>query len=64
MLFITYPRVKKRLFLDDLEEREGDRPLTLGEDLACLKQAGLESVTPVWVEFREAVIIGIKPEPA
>jgi SAM-dependent methyltransferase len=53
-----------RRFLDELEEHEGDQPLTLAEDLACLSQAGLESVAPVWVEFREAVTVGIKPRSA
>lgn len=50
-----------RQYLDDLEEREGDQPLTLGEDIACLRQAGLESVSAIWVEFREAVTVGTKP---
>lgn len=53
-----------RQFLDELEEGEGDRPLTLREDLACLEGAGLKSVAVAWLEYREAVTVGIKPETA
>lgn len=49
-----------RRFLDDLEEGEGDQPRTLFEDLATHRAAGLDPVTPLWVEYREAVIAGIK----
>ena len=50
-----------RRFLDDLEEREQDRPRALPQDLETLRAAGLTSVSAVWVEYREAVMVGIKP---
>ena len=49
-----------RRFLDDLEEREGDKPRALAQDLETLRAAGLSSVSAVWVEYREAVMVGIK----
>jgi len=52
-----------RAYLDDLERNEGDQPLRLAEDLAILEDAGLEPVGAFWLEFREAVTGGIKPEP-
>ena len=50
-----------RRFLDDLEEREGDQPRALARDLETLRAAGLSSVSALWVEYREAVMVGIKP---
>jgi tRNA (cmo5U34)-methyltransferase len=50
-----------RQYLNDLEQKEGDQPLTLAQDIDCLRQAGLESVSAIWVEFREAVTVGTKP---
>lgn len=50
-----------RQFLTDLEEREGDQPRALDQDLETLRNAGLTSVSAVWVEYREAVMVGIKP---
>jgi tRNA (cmo5U34)-methyltransferase len=49
-----------RRFLDDLEAREHDKPLTLSEDLRILKEAGLENAAAFWVEYREAVTGGFK----
>lgn len=50
-----------RRFLDDLEEREGDMPRALDQDIETLRAAGLSSVSAVWVEYREAVMVGIRP---
>lgn len=47
--------------LDELERNEGDRPLTLHEDLTILTDAGLTHVGAFWLEFREAVTGGVKP---
>ena len=51
-----------RQFLDDLEEREQDKPRALAQDLETLRAAGLTSVSAVWVEYREAVMVGIRRE--
>jgi tRNA (cmo5U34)-methyltransferase len=37
-----------RQFLDQLEATDGDQPLTLGEDLQVLKEAGLAHVSVFW----------------
>jgi tRNA (cmo5U34)-methyltransferase len=47
-----------REFLDDLEARDNDKPLTLTEDLQVLKEAGLENASVFWTEYREAVTGG------
>lgn len=52
---------RARGFLDELEEREGDQPLTLREDIDCMRRAGLESVAVIWTEYREAVCVGRRP---
>ncbi len=52
--------VATRRFLDELEAREGDQPLTLVEDLEVLRRAGLRSVTALWLEYREAVCAGLR----
>jgi hypothetical protein len=49
-----------RQFLDDLEANEGDRPLTLLEDLATVRSAGLANASVFWLEYREAVYGGPK----
>lgn len=49
---------KTRRFLDELEAREGDRPLTLDDDLQVLRDAGLHDVAVFWLEYREAVTGG------
>jgi tRNA (cmo5U34)-methyltransferase len=49
-----------RRFLDDLEARDQDKPLTLGEDLRILREAGLENASVFWLEYREAVTGGFK----
>jgi ubiquinone/menaquinone biosynthesis C-methylase UbiE len=51
--------VSTRAFLDDLEARDQDKPLTLGEDLEVLREAGLRNASAFWVEYREAVIGGL-----
>ncbi|HQJ98761.1 MAG TPA: class I SAM-dependent methyltransferase [Thermoleophilia bacterium] len=48
-----------RRFLDELEAREGDQPLTLRDDLAILRRAGLCSPSVFWLEYREMVYGGI-----
>jgi ubiquinone/menaquinone biosynthesis C-methylase UbiE len=49
-----------RLYLGDLEARDGDQPLTLAEDLEVLRTGGLRMVSIFWVEYREAVCGGVK----
>ncbi len=49
-----------RQFLDGLEINEGDRPLTLLEDLATVRSAGLSDPSVFWLEQREAVYGGPK----
>jgi len=49
-----------RAFLDNLEEREKDQPLRLSDDLSILKEAGFTKCGVLWVEYREAVLCGIK----
>jgi SAM-dependent methyltransferase len=49
-----------RAFLDQLEQNEQDQPLSLLEDLAVAKAAGLSSVEVFWKEYREAVWGGPK----
>src|SRR5262249_29368531 len=47
-----------RQFLDQLEATDGDQPLTLGEDLQVLREAGLTHVSVFWSEYREVVVGG------
>jgi SAM-dependent methyltransferase len=49
-----------RQFLDGLEADEGDRPLTLLEDLATVRSAGLSNPSVFWLEQREVVYGGPK----
>jgi tRNA (cmo5U34)-methyltransferase len=49
-----------RAFLEDLEARDNDKPLTLAEDLKILRDAGLDNASAFWVEYREAVTGGFK----
>jgi len=49
-----------RAFLDAMQEKEGDQPLTLQEDLAVLRAAGLRQVGVSWLEHREAVTSGVR----
>jgi ubiquinone/menaquinone biosynthesis C-methylase UbiE len=49
-----------RRFLDDLEARDQDQPLTLIEDLKILKESGLRNASVFWMEYREAVTGGSK----
>ena len=51
-------RASTRRFLDGLEARDQDKPLTLTEDLRILREAGLKNASPFWVEYREAVTGG------
>ena len=50
-----------RRFLDELEAREGDQPLTLEEDLGLLRMAGFTDVATIWLEHREAVVAARRP---
>lgn len=47
-----------RAHLDELEANEGDRPLTLLEDLRITRAAGFGGAEVLWKEYREAVIGG------
>jgi tRNA (cmo5U34)-methyltransferase len=49
-----------RQFLDELEVNEGDQPLTLLEDLATVRSAGLANPSVFWLEHREVVYGGPK----
>ncbi len=49
-----------RKFLDDLEENEGDQPLTVANDLEIMRTAGFSSPSILWLEHREAVLCGVK----
>lgn len=49
-----------RVFLDDLEATEGDRPITLRQDLRILREAGLNRLEVYWKEYREVVCGGLK----
>ncbi len=53
-----------RRFIDELEAKEGDQPLTLTDDLEVLRDAGLRDVAVYWLEYREAVTGGRKEEAA
>jgi len=53
-------RETARRYLEEMEAAEGDRPLTLREDLHALRDAGLEDVAVFWLEYREAVSGGRK----
>lgn len=52
--------VRARSHLDQMEAAEGDRPLTLQEDVEILRRAGLRHVGVFWLEYRVAVMGGIK----
>src|SRR5678815_709240 len=47
-------------FLEDLELKEADQPLTLDEDLALFRNSGLKNVSAFWLEYRELVSGGQK----
>jgi SAM-dependent methyltransferase len=53
-------RASTRQFLDELEAKEGDQPISLLEDLNLLRKAGLRNPTVFWLEYREAVTGGVK----
>jgi phospholipid N-methyltransferase len=50
-----------RRFLDNLQARDADQPVTLAEDLRILKRAGFADVSVFWLEYREAVCGGRRP---
>ena len=50
-----------RKALDEMEAAEGDRPITVYEDLKILRAAGLYNVSLFWKEYREAVTGGQNP---
>jgi len=47
-----------RAFLDTLEREDGDKPLTVEEDLCILRENGFKDATVLWLEYREAVAVG------
>ena len=49
-----------RQFLEDLELKEADQPLTFDEDIALLRNSGLKNVAAFWLEYRELVCGGEK----
>jgi len=52
--------VQVRAFLDNLEESEGDCPMSMEEDLALLSRSGIVYPTVFWQEYRELVMGGQK----
>jgi ubiquinone/menaquinone biosynthesis C-methylase UbiE len=50
-----------RRFLDEVEARDADQPVTLAVDLRIMKEAGLADVSAFWQEYREAVSGGRRP---
>ena len=52
-----------RAFLDEVESRDADQPVTLREDLRTLASAGVQGATAFWLEYREAVCGGYKQGP-
>ncbi len=56
--FQSITDVKK--FINDLEEAEGDQPVTLNKDLDLMEEAGFSQVSLFWQEYREVVFGGIK----
>ncbi len=49
-----------RNFLDNLEQKEIDQPVTLSRDLQILRDVGLRDVSAFWLEYREVVYGGRK----
>jgi len=47
-----------RRYLDEMEARDGDQPLTLAEELRVLREGGLRDAAVYWLEYREAVTGG------
>ncbi|MBY8983248.1 MAG: class I SAM-dependent methyltransferase [Candidatus Lokiarchaeota archaeon] len=56
--FSTFDSTRK--FLDDLEEKENDQPLSLSEDIELLKEADFMNIEILWKEYREMVICAQK----
>lgn len=56
--FSDYKKIRK--FLDGLEESEGDKPLTINEDLQILSDTGFKNPAIFWLEYREVVYGAIK----
>ena len=44
-----------RAYLDELEANEGDQPLSLAQDLALAREAGMVQTEVFWKEHREVV---------
>lgn len=55
-------RESTRSYLKALEEKEGDQPVRLTEDLEILTNSGFFGVDIFWKEYREAVYGGMKPK--
>jgi hypothetical protein len=49
-----------RQFLDDLQARDEDKPLSVLEDLGALREGGLHTASVLWLEYREALTGGVK----
>ena len=47
-----------RRYLDEMEARDGDQPVTLAEELRVLREGGLHDAAVYWLEYREAVTGG------
>jgi ubiquinone/menaquinone biosynthesis C-methylase UbiE len=56
-------RAAVRAFLDGIETRDGDRPVTLMDDLRILERAGASEPAVLWAEHREAVFAARAPSP-
>ena len=53
-------KASTRAFLDDLEARDNDKPLSLSDDLQIVRKAGISNASVFWAEYREAVTGGFK----
>ena len=51
---------KIRAFIDQLAKNENDNLLTLDQDLAIMREAGISNATVFWQEYREVVYGGTK----
>jgi ubiquinone/menaquinone biosynthesis C-methylase UbiE len=47
-----------RRYLNEMEARDGDQPVTLAVELRVLRDGGLRDVAVFWLEYREAVTGG------
>jgi tRNA (cmo5U34)-methyltransferase len=49
-----------RAYIENLQRNEADQPLYIENDLALLREAGIQNATVFWQEYREAVYGGTR----